>query len=147
MRERLTPSSFRCPHYPWGDDVHEEAGNPGKGPSELGPPPALSGYRVVWVFVLFDLPVGTKKERKAATKFRHSLQDMGFEMTQYSVYLKFCASKEQSEALARQVESEMPPSGKIHLVSITDKQYENIRTFRGRKREPSPKMRSQLALF
>ena len=110
-------------------------------------PPALSGYRIVWVFVLFDLPVGTKKERKAATKFRHALLDLGFEMSQFSVYLKFCASKEQADALARQVEIDMPPAGKVHLVNITDKQYENIRTYRGRKREPALKMPGQLALF
>ena len=108
---------------------------------------ALSSYRIMWMFVLFDLPVGTKKERKAATKFRHSLLDLGFEMSQFSVYLKFCAGKEQAEALARQVEEAIPVSGKVHLVAITDKQYENIRTFRGRKREPGPKMPNQLALF
>lgn len=110
-------------------------------------PAALSGYRIVWVFVLFDLPVGTKKERKAATNFRHSLLDLGFEMSQYSVYLKFTASKEQAVTLARHVESAMPPSGRVHLVQITDKQYENIRTYRGRKREPAPRNPGQLALF
>jgi CRISPR-associated protein Cas2 len=109
--------------------------------------PALSGYRIMWIFVLFDLPVGTKRERKAATKFRHKLLDLGFEMSQFSVYLKFCAGKEQAEALARQIEAEMPSAGKIHLVSITDRQYENIRTYRGRKREPAAKMPAQLALF
>jgi CRISPR-associated protein Cas2 len=101
----------------------------------------------MWVFVLFDLPVGTKRERRAATKFRHALLDMGFEMSQFSVYLKFCAGKEQAEAIERHVEAEMPGSGKIHLIQITDKQYENIRTYRGRKREPSPKNPNQLALF
>ena len=110
-------------------------------------PTALSGYRIMWIFVLFDLPVGTKKERKAATKFRHSLLDLGFEMSQFSVYLKFTASKEQAEALERRVEAAMPASGKVHVVQITDKQYENIRTYRGRKREPSPKNPNQLALF
>lgn len=101
----------------------------------------------MWTFVLFDLPVGTKKERKAATKFRESLLDLGFAMSQYSVYLKFCAGKEQVEALARHVEAQMPGAGKVHLLAITDKQYENIRTYRGRKREPSPRMPGQLALF
>lgn len=110
-------------------------------------PTALSGYRVMWLFVLFDLPVGTRNERKAATKFRHSLLDLGFEMSQFSVYLKFCAGKEQVDALARQVETAIPASGKIHLIAITDKQYENIRTYRGRKREPASKMPGQLALF
>lgn len=108
---------------------------------------ALSGYRIMWLFVLFDLPVGSKKERKAAAKFRLCLLDAGFEMSQFSVYLKFCAGKEQAEAIQRHLESEMPPSGKVHLVQITDKQYENIRTYRGRKREPSPKNPNQLTLF
>ena len=118
-----------------------------KAPTMGVQPAALCGYRIMWVFVLFDLPVGTKKERKAATKFRHALLDMGFEMSQFSVYLKFCAGKEQAEAIERHVETEMPSSGKVHLVQITDKQYENIRTYRGRKREPSPKNPNQLALF
>jgi CRISPR-associated protein Cas2 len=38
-------------------------------------PALLSGYRLMWVMVLFDLPVMTKAERKAATKFRHFLLD------------------------------------------------------------------------
>jgi CRISPR-associated protein Cas2 len=108
---------------------------------------ALSGYRVMWLFVLFDLPVGTKSERKAATDFRNDLLDLGFEMSQFSVYLKFCAGKEQVDSMARQVEIAMPPSGKVHLVTITDKQYENIRTYRGKKREPGAKMPNQLSLF
>jgi CRISPR-associated protein Cas2 len=111
------------------------------------PPTALNGYRIMWIFVLFDLPVGTKKERKAATGFRNDLLDLGFEMSQFSVYLKFTASKEQAESIERHVEAMMPPSGKVHVVQITDKQYENIRTYRGRKREPSPKNPNQLALF
>ena len=116
-------------------------------PSPSAQPSALSGYRIMWIFVLFDLPVGTKKQRKAATKFRESLLDLGFEMSQFSVYLKFAAGKEEAEAVERHVEAAMPGAGKIHVVQITDKQYENIRTYRGRKREPSPKNPNQLALF
>lgn len=112
-----------------------------------GAGPALSGYRIMWMFVLFDLPVGTRKERKAATGFRNDLLDLGFQMSQFSVYLKYCAGKERAEALARQIEAAMPPSGKVHIVQITDKQYENIRTYRGKKREPSPKNPDQLVLF
>ena len=28
----------------------------------------LSGYRLMWIFVMFDLPVGTKKQMRDATK-------------------------------------------------------------------------------
>ncbi len=110
-------------------------------------PPALSGYRIVWLLVMFDLPVGTKGERRRATQFRHALLDMGFEMSQFSVYMRFCAGKEAAEAYIAQIEPSLPPSGKVHVVQITDKQFEKIRTFRGRKREPSPGNPDQLALF
>ena len=101
----------------------------------------------MWLVVMFDLPVGTKKERKAATDFRKKLLDMGFEMTQFSVYLRFCAGKEQAQAYDRRIEQAMPSAGKVHILAITDKQYENIHTFRGRKREHGRKSPDQLALF
>jgi CRISPR-associated protein Cas2 len=101
----------------------------------------------MWLVVLFDLPVGSRRERKAATKFRLSLLDLGFEMSQYSVYLRSCAGKEQAESYNRQIEQAMPNAGKVHIITITDKQYENIRTYRGRNREQSPKNPDQYALF
>ena len=109
--------------------------------------PALSGYRIVWLIVLFDLPVATKPQRSAAARFRHDLLDEGFEMSQYSVYLRHCAAKEQADALAGRIELAMPKEGKVHMIQITDRQYENIRTFRGRKREPSPRNPDQLVMF
>jgi CRISPR-associated protein Cas2 len=110
-------------------------------------PAALSSYRIMWLFVLFDLPVGTKKERKSATNFRLKLLDLGFEMTQFSVYLRFCAGKEQAQVYERKIEQAMPPAGKVHIIGITDKQYETIRTYRGQKRERSAKNPDQYALF
>lgn len=50
----------------------------------------LSGYRIMWLIAMFDLPVLTKPERKAATIFRNDLLDEGFEMVQLSVYYRWC---------------------------------------------------------
>ena len=49
--------------------------------------------------VLFDLPVIEPKERKAATDFRNFLKDNGFEMAQFSVYIRYTSGKEAVEAL------------------------------------------------
>ena len=38
--------------------------------------------RILWMFVLFDLPVGTKDERRAAARFRNFLKDDGYMMLQ-----------------------------------------------------------------
>jgi len=46
----------------------------------------LSGYRNMWLLVMFDLPVTQKEERKEAADFRNYLLDLGFEMAQFSVY-------------------------------------------------------------
>ena len=107
----------------------------------------LSGYRLMWMMVLFDLPVLTKPERKAATKFRKFLLDQGFEMSQYSVYMRFCAGKEQAEAYTKKVEKVVPTTGKVHIVYLTDKQYENVKTFDGRTRQPARKNPEQYVLF
>ena len=36
----------------------------------------ISGYRVMWMLVMFDLPVVEKEERKAATAFRNYLLEL-----------------------------------------------------------------------
>lgn len=109
--------------------------------------PALSGYRIMWLYVMFDLPVGTKRERKAATEFRHFLLDEGFEMAQFSVYLRFVESKEAAETRIQRIRGALPESGKVHIVTLTDKQYANARIFTGRKRERGRGNPNQLALF
>ena len=73
---------------------------------------------------MFDLPVGSHEERKAATRFRNYLLDQGFEMAQFSIYMRFCAGKEQVEAHTRRIAGNLPGRGKVHLLAFTDKQYE-----------------------
>lgn len=108
---------------------------------------ALSGYRMMWLYVMFDLPVGTPGERKAATTFRKFLLDEGFEMAQFSVYLRFAESKEAAEAFINRIRMALPRKGKVHIVTITDKQYGNARIFTGNKGERRPQNPDQLALF
>ena len=109
--------------------------------------PALSGYRFMWIFAMFDLPVETKADRRAATKFRHFLLDQGFEMSQFSIYARFCNGKEHVETYLRRIEANLPPRGDIHVVTITDRQYENIVRFSNQGRGAPKKSPDQLALF
>ncbi|MES2172627.1 MAG: CRISPR-associated endonuclease Cas2 [Pseudomonadota bacterium] len=107
----------------------------------------LSGYRLMWIFVMFDLPVTTKEQARAATKFREFLLDEGFEKSQFSVYARFCNGKEQFETYRRRVESSLPDRGDVHILSFTDRQYENIVRFSGQRRRRQRKNPDQLALF
>ncbi len=107
----------------------------------------LSGYRLMWIFVMFDLPVATRAQARAATKFREFLLDEGFEKSQFSVYARFCNGKEQFEAYMRRIEAHLPHTGEIHVLSFTDRQYENIVRFSGQARRRPRKNPDQLALF
>ncbi|MDC0337482.1 CRISPR-associated endonuclease Cas2 [Alphaproteobacteria bacterium] len=77
----------------------------------------------MWIIALFDLPVVTKAERKKASKFRNYLLDLGFEMVQFSVYMKHCAGKEQAEVIQNRIKVEVPNYGNVKLLQITDKQF------------------------
>ena len=107
----------------------------------------LSGYRIMWMVVLFDLPVGTAEERHTATKFRNLLLDEGFLMSQFSVYAKPSLGRDKNEALLQRIRNAIPAYGKVHLMSFTDKQYANILTFYGPKQDTSAKTPSQFELF
>jgi len=107
----------------------------------------LSGYRLMWIFVMFDLPVETTEQARAATKFREFLLDQGFEKSQFSVYARFCNGKEQFETYMRRIEASLPERGDIHVLTFTDRQYENIVRFSGQRRRRQQKNPDQMALF
>lgn len=95
---------------------------------------------------MFDLPVIERAERKAAAKFRHFLLDQGFQMTPYSIYTRLLGGHDKVSALERRIASRVPSEGSVYVMTITDKQYENIKTFQGGRRG-SPKNPDQLQLF
>ncbi|KPF88181.1 CRISPR-associated protein Cas2 [alpha proteobacterium AAP38] len=107
----------------------------------------LSGYRLMWIFVMFDLPVASKAQSRAATKFREFLLDEGFEKSQFSVYARFCSGKEQFETYMRRIEGNLPAQGEVHVLTFTDRQYENIVRFSSQRRRKPKKNPDQLALF
>jgi len=107
----------------------------------------LLSYRLMWMLVMFDLPVIEKSDRKAATDFRNRLLDLGFEMTQFSVYMRFCSSSAQVDTLAKKIESNLPVGGKISILQFTDKQYERIISFQGIVQLPKNKLPKQYELF
>lgn len=107
----------------------------------------LNAYHIMWLFVFFDLPTNTKKERKAAARFRKDLIQDGFSMMQYSVYVRHCASKESGEVHIKRIKSCIPEKGQVSILSITDKQYGMIINYWGVKEKPLPEGPKQLEIF
>lgn len=92
----------------------------------------LNAYRIMWLFVFFDLPTNTKAERRHAAQFRKALEKDGFSMMQFSVYVRHCASKENMQVHINRVRRSMPPSGYTSILAVTDKQYGDILNFWGK---------------
>lgn len=107
----------------------------------------LNQYRIVWVFVFFDLPTDTKKERRDYTRFRKNLQKDGFTMLQFSIYTRHCNSRENGEVHIRRVKTFLPPKGEVIIFTITDKQFGMMEFFRGESVAKRPETPQQLELF
>ena len=107
---------------------------------------SFSGYKFLWLIVFFDLPVVEDEDRKAATKFRADLMDIGFCMAQFSVYMKSLSGKESETRVQKYIKSTLPKKGSIYVLTITDRQYENIKVYHG-KDPKSLKNPEQLVLF
>ena len=101
----------------------------------------------MWLLVMFDLPVGTKAERRAATKFREWLLDEGYEMTQFSIYMRFSVGKEQTDRRIRDIAKVRPDKGSVHVLTVTDRQFEHMTVFRGKDQGRGRKAPNQLELF
>lgn len=101
----------------------------------------------MWVVVMFDLPMDTKMARRQYALFRKSLLKDGFVRMQFSVYIRHCASEENADVHTTRVEAFVPPDGEVRVLRITDKQYERMRVFWGKKRKPPEKPPAQLELF
>ena len=101
----------------------------------------------MWMVVMFDLPVVEKAERKAATGFRNALLEMGFDMSQFSVYMRFCTSAAQVDTYCKRVEAALPEGGKVNILQFTDRQYERIVTYHGQTKQAPNKTPDQFDLF
>jgi len=101
----------------------------------------------MWVFVFFDLPTETKIERRAAQLFRKKLIQDGFEMFQFSIYLRCCPSRENGQVHMKRIKKALPEYGKIGMLEVTDIQFGRMELFHGKKQTDLPTTTQQLELF
>lgn len=107
----------------------------------------FSEYRIMWILVFFDLPTETKKDRKAASDFRKKLIQDGFNMFQFSIYVRHCPSTENAKVHILRVKRNLPEYGQVGILSITDKQFGSIELFVGKKVQETAPPVQQLELF
>lgn len=107
----------------------------------------LSGYKGMWLFAMFDLPVVSGEDRRNYTRFRKALEKDGFMMMQFSVYARYCPSEEASEMHRKRVRRALPPKGQVRVLSVTDRQFGKMEVFAGKTTATPEAPPDQLMLF
>lgn len=107
----------------------------------------FNAYRIMWVFVYYDLPTDTKKDRRNAGLFRKRLIQDGFTMMQYSIYTRHCASRENADVHIKRVKGFLPPKGEVIVFTLTDRQFGMMEFFRGPAEIKKPEAPQQLEMF
>ena len=79
-----------------------------------------------WLIVCFDLPVGTKPQRKAAHDFREWLKDDGYGRLQWSVYARSCVTLARQETHIARVKLNLPPEGSVRALFVTRTQWDRM---------------------
>jgi len=112
-----------------------------------GRDPVCSKYRMAWVLVFFDLPVGTPEERKAATNFRKDLIQDGYMMVQFSVYARPCGTADRVDTQVRRLKTKIPTKGEVRGLMISDAQWGRMIIMRSQQRADAEKMPAQMQFF
>ena len=112
-----------------------------------GRDPACSKYRMAWVLVFFDLPVGTPEERRDASNFRKDLLKDGYIMVQFSVYARPCGSADRVETQVRRLKSKIPAKGEVRGLLISDAQWGRMIIMRSQQKADAEKMPAQMMFF
>ena len=112
-----------------------------------GRDPVCSKYRMAWVLVFFDLPVGTPEERKAATNFRKDLIQDGYMMVQFSVYARPCGTADRVETQVRRLKAKIPAKGEVRGLMISDAQWGRMIIMRSQRTAEAEKMPAQMQFF
>lgn len=107
----------------------------------------VNGMRAMWVLVMFDLPVISKRQRKTATEFRKNLLKDGFDMVQYSVYSRPCPTDENAAVHVSRIKNCLPPDGQVRILKFTDKQYGRMECFLSKSRMNPGSQPGQIMLF
>lgn len=81
--------------------------------------------RVMRLLVLFDLPTGSKAERRSYADFRKFLIEDGYHMEQYSVYSRILLTRESLGTHIARLRANLPRAGEVTVIKMTEKQYED----------------------
>lgn len=88
-------------------------------------------YKIMKIICMFDLPTDTEDGKRNYRLFRKNLIKEGFIMIQYSVYVRTCPNRDYVKALVKRVSGFSPNEGNIRMITVTEKQYDDMKVLVG----------------
>lgn len=83
------------------------------------------------LFIMFDLPMVTKKQVQNYNIFRRKILNLGFYMIQFSIYVRMCSNYDETLKYVEVIKNSLPPSGNVRCLQVTEKQYESMQLLVG----------------
>ncbi len=93
----------------------------------------MSDFKYMRLIVMFDMPTQTPEQKREYSKFRKKLLVNGYEMLQYSIYVRFLRSNFDTKKHLQRLERIKPKCGEIIVLQVTDHQFENMITLSGER--------------
>lgn len=106
----------------------------------------MSDYRFMRVILFFDLPMLSDAEIRRYTRFRKYLLSNGYIMMQYSIYSKIFPNRDMVRWHLQSLERNLPPDGSVMVMTVTEKQYQSIKSLVGSKKALDKKITSKKLL-
>lgn len=101
----------------------------------------------VWLLVMFDLPVASRQQRKAAHDYREMLHEKGFSRIQFSVYAKYLINATGVRTLLPILRGMIPAEGEVRILRLTDEQWSTMYRYYGAEAVEPEGVPTQLVLI
>lgn len=85
--------------------------------------------------IFFDLPTLTAKDLVDYRRFRKFLIKNGFIMMQESIYSRLVINRNSLSLVKKKVKDNLPSSGNVQLLEVTEKQFASIEYLRGKSQK------------
>ena len=101
---------------------------------------------MLYILLMFDLPVLTSSQRRAYARFHKRLLRAGFSQLQKSIYIQHCDSREIASTIQRRVISFMPEEGSILMQPLPMQSIAMMRAWQDGKRTAPVQVPERLLL-
>lgn len=93
----------------------------------------MSNFERMRIICFFDIPTDTEEMKKEYRKFRKALLENGFDMMQYSVYVRVCPNRTYAAKFIPKLKRMIPSVGNVRTIMVTEKQYSDMEILIGQK--------------